>query len=64
MLDWIRLQDQFDALAPRRSRSQSSGPALCQQEQNGWTNESGRNQSFSNGGCIPLPTPRLDVTGR
>jgi len=49
----------------RHQGSESRGPALCQEA---WdfcgTIESRRDKSFSNGGCFPLPTPRLDVTRR
>ena len=62
-VDWLRLMAQLKEVEARRSRSKPGGPALCQES---WdfcgANLPDRDQSFSNGGCFPLSTPRLDVT--
>jgi hypothetical protein len=60
--DWTRLMDFAKEVEARRSRLESSGPALCQDQSDLGPTGPGRDQSFSNGGCFPLPAPRLDAS--
>lgn len=63
--DWTRLMDFAKKMEARQPGSKSGGPALCQES---WTDcgclGTGRDKSFSNGGCFPLPSISLDVAWR
>lgn len=64
-INWAGLEDQFNAVENRREGLESHCESLCQEPwDEGRFVGAWRDQSFSNGGCHPLPIPTLDAIGR
>jgi hypothetical protein len=61
---WDRLENQFDEVEARRSRPEPHREPFCQDQSDLWPPSPWRDQSFSNGGCFPLPTISLDASWR
>lgn len=64
-IDGTRLMDQCKEVEARRTRLESDSRTFPFESWFGCgALGPGRDQSFSNGGCFPVPTPRMDASGR